>query len=145
MSEQNGDDLHYVFLSRAKEDIATSYNQRWTNRKGIIRAYCEGILQRDKPKADIDIARDLVETIEANIRTFLSGRPHSVIHLETWAQDLEAFFNDIGAEVDMNAARDAFAQRHNATRKTSRLVRTRFAVSRKVDALEAMLKGLKRR
>ena len=145
LSEQNGDDLHYVFLTRDKEGIAASYNKRWANRKGIIRAFCGGILQRDKPKADIEVARDLVETIEANIRTFLASRPHSVVCLETWSEDLEAFFNDIRAEVDLSAAKDAFAQRHNVTIKTSQFVRMRFFLSRKVDALEALLKGLKKR
>jgi hypothetical protein len=145
LSEQNGDELRYVFLTRDNQGIAASYNLRWSNRKGIIRAYCEGILQRDKPKSDIAIAQDLVETVEANIRMFLASRPHNVIRLENWAEDLEKFFTDIGAEVDLNAAKSAFAAHHNASRKTSPLVRARFAISRKMDALEAMFQGRKKR
>ena len=120
--------------------IAASYNRRWTNRKGIMRGYCETILQRDKPATDIAIARDLVGTVEANIRTFLSGRPHSVIRLEHWREDLPRFFFDIGAEVDLEAALSSFAEVHNPSRRSSPLVRGRYWVSRRIDALEALLK-----
>jgi hypothetical protein len=140
LHEQNGADVHYVFLTRDAEAVANSYDKRWANRKGIIRGYCEAILQRDKPHADILLARDLVATVEANIRTFLAGRPHSVIRLEHWSEDIQAFFSAIGADVDFGAASASFNERHNASRGTSRFVRMRYRTSRSIDALERFLK-----
>lgn len=145
LAEQAGPDTHFVFLTRDTTAIAQSYNRRWQNRKGILRGYCEMILQRDKPNEDLAIAADLVETIEANIRAFLVGRPHSVIRLETWQADLPAFFETIGADVDLDAAMAAFSDRHNASRRPSRLVRARFALSRLADAIERRLKRAKSR
>lgn len=145
LHEQNGDQIHYVFLTREVGAIAASYNRRWTNRKGIVRGYCEAILQRDKPESDIAIALDLVETAEANIRTFLSGRRHSVIRLEMWEDDLKRFFADIGADADIDKANAAFSQRHNASRQGSLLVRSRFKLSRLVDGLERRLKQMRSR
>jgi len=143
LSEQNGDDVYYVLLTRKKDAIAMSYNRRWANRKGIIRGYCEAVLQRDKPHEDIEVALDLVQTVEANIRVFLESRPHSVIRLENWSDDLTAFFAQIGAEVDLDAAKEAFAQRHNATKRVSWMVCLRYSLSRRIDALEALLKWRK--
>ncbi|MEP2735219.1 MAG: hypothetical protein ABJP34_02890 [Erythrobacter sp.] len=140
LEERNPQGLHYVFLTRDTAGIAASYNRRWTNRKGVMRGYCETILQRDKPVEDMAVARDMVETVEANIRSFLSGKPHSVIRLENWEKDLPKFFTDIGAEADTDAAFAAFAERHNASKRTSLLVRTRFALSRQIDAAERFLK-----
>lgn len=140
LQERNGDDVHYVFLTRGTEAIANSYNRRWTNRKGIIRAFCEGILQRDKPKQDLEVALDLVQTVEANIRVFLASRPHSTIRLECWSQDLRLFFSTIGADVDFDAASESFAERHNASRKVSVFVQMRFRISRTVDSIERTLK-----
>lgn len=140
LAETNGDGVHYVFLSRDPAQVAASYNRRWMNRKGIMRGYCETILQRDKPVADLTVALDLVGTVEANIRAFLSGRPHSVIRLEHWRDDLPRFFADIGAEVDHDAALTAFAEVHNPSRRTSPLVRGRYWLSRRLDAVEALLK-----
>ena len=143
LNECNGNKVHYAFLTRDIEAVATSYNHRWENRKGIMRAYCEGVLQRNKPAQNLSVARDLVATAEANIRTFLYNRPHSVIRMESWSEDLEAFFADIGAEVDLEAARAAFAGRHNETRRTALFFRARYRLSRCFDALEELLKGLR--
>lgn len=140
LSESNADDVYYVFLTRDGAAIAKSYDQRWQNRKGIIRGYCEAILQRDKPDGDLDLAIDLVETIEANIRVFLKDKRHSVIHLEMWQDDIPRFFREIEAEVDLDAALAAFGERHNASRRSSAFVRARFRVSRLVDKLEVLLR-----
>jgi hypothetical protein len=140
LAKANGETVHYAFLTRDRDGIAKSYNRRWTNRKGIIRGYCEAILQRDKPEDDLEIARDLVATVEANIACFLEGRPHSIIRLEHWEEDVRAFFEVIGADVDWEEARAAFAQRHNASGRTSALVRMRFRGSRLIDAAERALK-----
>ncbi|WP_448329054.1 hypothetical protein [Sulfitobacter sp. M13] len=143
LSEHNDEQIHYVFLTRSATDIAKSYNRRWIYRKGIMRAYCEGILQRDKPHDDFDIASDLVQNVEANIRIFLEGRPHSVIRLENWHNDLERFFKDIAADVNLDQARMAFASRHNPSRHSSILVHARYRTSRFVDAIENTIKSLR--
>lgn len=145
LAEQNPDDTYFVFLTRDARAVATSYNRRWQNRKGIMRGYCETILQRDKPAQDTDIAIDLVETIETNIRAFLSDKRHSVIRLEYWQQDVPAFFNAIEAEVDETIALAAFAERHNASRGSSVIVPARFNLSRLADTAERALKKMRSR
>lgn len=137
-------DVHYVHLTRDVTAVAQSYNSRWGNRKGIIRGYCEAVLQREKPKHDMALAVDLVETVEANITTFLAGRPHSVIRLESLKSDVPAFFAAIGAEVDLPAAMAEFEHRHNRTRKQSLFMRARYRLSRSVDAIERGLIQLRR-
>jgi hypothetical protein len=145
LHEVNGDSIHFVFLTRNLDASAASFNRRWAGSKGIIRGYCESILQRDKPAEDLAIARDLVTTVEANIRTFLETRKHSIIRLEDWRTDLAAFFADIGAEVDFEAAAASFAERHNASRESSAFVRARFWASRTADKGERLLKRLRSR
>lgn len=145
LGEADTGDCHYVFLTRDAEAIAQSYNRRWVNPKSIIRGYCEGILQRNKPVSDIDLARDMVATVEANIRVFLEDRPHSIINMESWQKDLPAFFQTIGADVDLQAALVEFGKRHNPSRSISPIVSLRFILSRQVDRLESGLRKLLRK
>lgn len=144
IAECDNGDTHYVHLTRNSHAIATSYNRRWANRKGIMRSYCEGLLERDKPSNDAKVATDLVETVEANIKTFLIGRPHSTITLENVAADLPLFFDAINAEVDVAKALAEFEHRHNHSRKLSAFTRTRFKLSLAFDALERLLFRLRK-
>lgn len=144
LAESDNGDTHYVHLTRNCHAIATSYNQRWANRKGIMRSYCEGVLERDKPSNDAEVATDLVETVEANIKTFLIGRPHSTIKLETVAVDLPAFFDAINADVDVAKALAEFEHHHNHSRKLSTFTRSRFKLSLAFDALERNLLRLRK-
>lgn len=138
-------DVHYVHLTRATEDIAQSYNLRWANRKGIMRGYCEGILERDKAPGDLAIARDLVETTEDNIKAFLVGRPHSTLRLETIGNDLAALFDKIRADVQAEDAMAEFRKRHNHSRRLSLFMRSRLWLSLYFDALERALMRLRGR
>lgn len=129
-------DVHYVHLTRDPEGIARSYNKRWANRKGIMRGYCEGLLEREKTLDGLSIAQDMIATINLNIAAFLQGRPHSIIRLETLDIDLPAFFAQIGADVDVEKALSEFAQGHNSSRRLSLFTSTRLRLSLWADALE---------
>ena len=144
LGEQDTGDCFFVHLVRDSNAVAQSYDRRWINPKSIMRGYAEGILQRYKVASDQSIALDLVETVDANIRVFLKDRRHCVIRMEHWQDDLPAFFNAIGANVDMDAAFAAFARRHNASGKTSALVNARFSLSLFIDTLERKAKALRR-
>lgn len=139
----NGD-VHYVHLTRDPDGIAQSYNKRWANRKGIMRGYCEGLLEREKTLDDLTIAQDMIATIDLNIAAFLKDRPHSVIRLETLDTDLPAFFAKIGADVDVGKALSEFTQRHNRSRRLSLFTRGRLRLSLWADALERGLVKVRR-
>jgi hypothetical protein len=104
LNERFGKDARYVHLTRNPEEIAQSYNKRWHMATGIIPAYRSGVLML--PRATpIEICRDYVETVNANIRYFLEGKPH-VLHvaLENIEVDFSRFWEWISAEGDQAAA-----------------------------------------
>lgn len=71
---------------------------------------------RPWPEADRpEVARFLVDTVEANIRAFLRGRDHLTVRLESAASDFADFWDWIGAEGDHERAVAEWAHRHNAT------------------------------
>ena len=145
LGEQDQGDCFFVHLIRNSDAVAQSYDRRWVNPRSIIRGYAEAILQRDKVRSDLSIARDLVDTVDANIRVFLKDRRHCIIRMDYWQEDLPKFFAAIDADVDLDAAFAEFARRHNASRKTSPLVGARFSVSLMIDSVERKLKSFKRR
>lgn len=104
LHERFGDEARYVHLTRDTEAIALSYNMRWHLATGIVPAYRSGVLMI--PRAEpIEICRDYVETVNANIRHFLDGKPN-VLHvaLENIEHDFARFWEWIGAEGDRAAA-----------------------------------------
>ena len=114
-----GDAAHYVHLVRDPEAVAQSYARRAGY--GIVRAYRTDILMRAPRKnpeaADIDFARDYVDTVTENIRVFLAGKPLAMtFRLETAAADFARFWDWIGAEGDRAAALAEWRVRHNASR-----------------------------
>lgn len=145
LAEQDKGDVHYGFLRRQADGVAKSYNARWSNRKGVMRSYCEGLLQIDKSTDNLAIAEDMVETVELNIQQFLEGRPHSVLRLEHMDEDLPTFFSAIGADVDEAEALKAFQTRHNRSGSVNRLAKLRFRASMMVDSAENRLLMLRKR
>jgi len=107
-----------VHLIRDPEAVAQSYARRAGY--GIVRAYRTDILMRAPLKnpeaADIDFARDYVDTVTENIRVFLAGKPRTMtVRLETAATDFSRFWDWIGAEGDRAAALAEWRVRHNAS------------------------------
>ena len=104
LQQAYGDKAWYVQLSRDPEAIAQSYNKRWHIATGIIPAYRTGILMN--PSASpIDICRDYVATVTANISEFLKDKSHVLpMTLESMETDFERFWDWIGAKGDKNQA-----------------------------------------
>ncbi len=116
LHERYGDDAFYVHLQRDTEATARSYARR--RALGfLLHAWMRGIyVGLDDVPDHVALARDLVESVNANIRLFLAGRPHRMaFHLERAQEDLPVFWERIGATGDPEAARAAWAWRHNAS------------------------------
>ena len=118
LDEAFGDRAAYIHLTRDPEEVARSYAARAA--QGILRAYRSDILmglparQPDLPL--IDVCRDYVATVTANIEHFLNGKRHVLpMRLETIRDDFETFCGWIEAEGDLARARAELSVRHNAT------------------------------
>lgn len=134
-------EARYVHLRRDPEAVARSFAARWAvhppgprptppaarerwqarirhPRASLVSAFGNGIVMRGRPWPEADrpeVARFLVDTVEANIRAFLRGRDHLTVRLESAASDFADFWDWIGAEGDRERAVAEWAQRHNAT------------------------------
>lgn len=80
--------------------------------------FAHGLIMRGKPWPKArrpELARFLVQTINANVRVFLAERPHITVRLEEVERDFPAFWKWIGAEGDLAAAMAEWDVHHNAT------------------------------
>jgi hypothetical protein len=93
---------------------------------GIIPAYSNGILK--KPEAEpINVCRDYVTTVTANIRHFLRDKTHVMpMALETIEPDFEKFWDWIKAEGDRDACRAELKLKRNQSGGGA-MLRTQFA------------------
>ena len=114
-----GPDAAYVHLTRDPEAVAQSYARR--SAYGIMHAYYHGIVfpgpdQDEWDRPVIDHARDMVETVTANIETFLHGKPHVMrMRLDEVQAEFPAFWDWIGAEGRLDSAMQEWSIRHNET------------------------------
>lgn len=115
LDEAYGDRAFYVHLSRNVQGVADSFVRRADF--GIMKAYREGILMGGQPGLSArDVALDYIETVEANIRLFLRGRPNTMrFSLEDAAADFPVFWNRIGATGDLDRATGVWSVSHNAS------------------------------
>lgn len=114
-----GDRAAYVHLTRNREEVARSYAARAG--QGIIRAYrADMLLNLTARKPDtpiLDVCLDYVDTVTANIESFLRRRRHVLpMRLETIRDDFDTFLGWIDAQGDLKAARAELGRRHNATK-----------------------------
>jgi len=115
LSERYGNDpqeIHWVHLKRDPMACAKSFEKRGEG--GILNAYRNGIKQGACDCVPHE-ARDLIRTVNANIREFLKGRPHSSIFIERAHEEFPPIWNTIGAAGDLEAALAEFDTRHNAS------------------------------
>lgn len=134
-------DARYVHLRRDREATARSFLARWSvhppprrpedptgrarwqervrhPRASLASAFGNGILLRQRPWPEedrLDVMRSLVDTVDANIRVFLAGRPHLAVDLESLDVDFPAFWRWLGAEGDLAGALAELGTAHNAT------------------------------
>jgi hypothetical protein len=129
LDREFGNEAYYVHLIRDKDKTVRSYNRRWTKNGSIIRAYCEGIHQINMKKLDknrrIRVVEDFYDNANDNIRHFLKDKDKVLtIHLENIRDDFPRFWEEIGAEGDLQKALDTFETWHNKS-KTMRFKKFR--------------------
>ena len=113
-----GDSAAYVHLTRDPAEVAESFRKRAA--QGILRAYRRDIIARSEKltpkKRTLAFCRDYVDTVTENIRLFLRDKSHVMdMRLETIEADFDRFIDWIGAEGDLDEARETVKRRHNAS------------------------------
>jgi hypothetical protein len=109
-----GRDARYVHLTRDPEQVAESFNERWDPDLAIISAYRKSILKGAPQAEGLDICRDYIETVTANIEHFLADKPQRMeFQLETADRDWRDFWQWIGAEGDLEASLREWSVAHN--------------------------------
>jgi len=118
LGERFGDDPVYVHLTRDRDAVIDSFRERHRGKISILRAFGFGIISRRDPYSDeewAEVAATYVDTVTANIRAFLTGRPQ-VVEMST--DDPLRGFAQAGetgqGEGDYDAAAGEWSVRHNA-------------------------------
>ncbi|MEQ7128104.1 hypothetical protein ABN034_26750 [Actinopolymorpha sp. B11F2] len=112
----------YVHLRRDPDAVARSFLKRWNSayRASMIRAFGHGIVKRVKDWPEerrLEVCRHYVDTVTANIETFLHGRSAMTMWLESAETDFPAFLDRINAKGDLEAALAEWSVKHNASKK----------------------------
>ena len=114
LDRQYGNDAFYVHLSRETLASANSFIHR--QHFGIMQAYREGILLGGQRQTAHDIALDYLDTVESNIALFLQDKTHKMLfQLETAVADFTHFWQEIGAQGDLQKALAEWSTRYNAS------------------------------
>lgn len=133
LDQKFGRDAFYVHMKRNPEATARSYFNRRYGNITILPAYQRGILKR-LDRANMDTARDMIETVNTNIETFLKDKPNQMeFKLESAEIDMTRLFDFIGADVDEEVALKEFETRHNKNM-------SRSFTQRKTKALKLFIK-----
>ena len=111
----DGDRAFYVHLQRDPESTAASFARRMDF--GIMQAYRDGILLGGSDgQGDLDLTRDYLDTVRANIELFLRDKSRRLdFRLETAKTDFAEFWQCIGAEGDLEAALAEWDVSYNAS------------------------------
>ncbi len=119
LDEEYGDQAFYVHLIRDQRSTAKSFNRRWNVDYSIMRAYSYDILK--SRRRGIEVALDLWETVNANIRLFLRDKSRTMMfRLEYAPDDFIDFWRRVGARGDLDAALAEWAVRHNQSETEGR-------------------------
>lgn len=116
-----GDDPVYVWLTRDPEQVARSYARRYDVGVGIMRAYACHIVMQPRPPwtehARVRVARQMVQTINDNIRLFVRDKPRVVrVDIDDPHQAFDTFWDVLGGDGDRRAAHRTLGTVHNASR-----------------------------
>ncbi|MCC5923285.1 MAG: hypothetical protein JJT77_05840 [Crocinitomicaceae bacterium] len=116
------EDTVYIYIRREKNKIASSFMKRYFKPASIIDAFCEGIQQMPPEKLTkaerLEACHDYIDTLEANVRFFMSHKPNTFfMQLENIQEEFERFWEFIGAEGSLEAALEEFNKQHNASQK----------------------------
>jgi hypothetical protein len=109
-----GDDAFYVHLRRDRAAVIASYAQRWAPVGGIMPAYRNGVLRAGNHSRRATAA-DFVDTVEANITSFLRDKSMTMtVALEEAAEWFPTFWTRIGATGDLAGGVAEWSHRHNS-------------------------------
>ena len=124
LEEQYGPDAFYVHLLRDRESVAKSFLNRWGQKKtNIIFSFAWGVLTHPHDQVinltepqKLRIAGQYWDNVNSNIRMFLQGKPRQMtIWLDNIKDAFGDFWQQIGAQGDLNAALEVWDTRHNAS------------------------------
>ena len=116
-----GDDAHYVHLSRDRLGVASSFEKRPPWRGNIVTTYRRAILAgKVENVSDLDVCLDYVDTVTANIESFLSDKTHVFrMTLENANSDFDRFWDWIGAEGARDSALAEWNTKYNKTKSNT--------------------------
>lgn len=119
----NDETTLYVHLKRDPEAVAQSHLKRWDAKfaASMIRTFGHGIVMRTDSwplERRIDVCRDHVATVTANIEEFLRYRRSIPIQLEEAKRDFAVFLDAIKAAGDVDAALAEWDIKHNSTQSS---------------------------
>jgi hypothetical protein len=121
LEEIYGDDALYIHLHRERSKVIASYAQRWAPVGGMMPAYRNGILRAGAHSRSAT-AEDFVDTVEANITSFLRDKTMTMtVALEDATEWFPRFWHRIGAEGDLNGALAEWSHQHNSRRERTGL------------------------
>jgi hypothetical protein len=119
LGQRFGDDATYVHLTRSRSEVIRSIVGRRTSPLHIIPAFGHGIMMRAEPYPEDEwheVAGFYVDTVTANIESFLEGRPRVVrMRLEDPLPGITRLWDMVGANGDLLAALTEWSVRHNAS------------------------------
>ena len=116
LDSRHNSSTFYVHLTRDPKKVYESYFRRRNRFRTIVNAYHEGILMRADAVSQ-DSCKDLVHTIDANIKLFLKDKEECsvTVSLENIESDFFEFIRRIGAEIDEEKALKALRTSHNSS------------------------------
>lgn len=115
LDQRYGRDAFYVHLRRDRAETALSYSRRaWLGY--LVFAYARGIYVGMADELDwVDVAEDMCETIDSNIRLFLRDKPRQMsFSLSNAKSDFKEFWERIGATGNFELASAEWDISHNA-------------------------------
>lgn len=111
-----GDKAFYVHLTRSRERVAASFERLIDSPYSNVRAFAAGVLLEPwlKPEDVRSACFDYVDTVNANIEAFLTGKPLAMrMDIDEPQPAFDQFMTRIGAQGDLEAARRTICERHN--------------------------------
>jgi hypothetical protein len=104
LNNEFGDSAYYVHLIRDRVATANSFLKRFGT--GIIGAYALSIHWNvDRRVSPLDVCFDYLDTVNANIETFLQDKSKKqIVDLSNITDDFQLFWQAIGAQGNLRAA-----------------------------------------
>lgn len=121
LDKKYGNNALYVHLMRSEEKVSNSFNNRWSNRPSIMRAFAENIKYFLFEKLNDDekyrLSVEYVKMINDNIDLFLKDKKNVLrVDIDNMDTDFKLFWEFIEAKGDYTMAINEFAVKYNPTK-----------------------------